>query len=294
MATLAAHQVGRWRRETAGRGLGAGCRSQSCRPSAHRLLLRSPTSSHYFVNLTNARAALPSLLRPQHPPSCSATSGCLVLSLTPQLKQEELQLLRPVAARGQRETKKQALKRALRLQRAGVNLPSNVRLIQERERPQEPPRAGGSEEEEEGSQDEDGGDSSSDGGASDSDGEAPSPRAPVGPAAKRQRVAGCAAAGTQQQQQQQIMPGAGDAQHAGMAGPRPQDEEQQRAQAAAALREAALSTKLQLGIAEGRDDEAEGGPQPGQRPGGGAMPAGPGGRPRVVHLQRRPEIEQVR
>ena len=43
-----------------------------------------------------------------------------------QLKAEELQLLRPVASRGQKETKRQALKRALQLERAGLQVGRGV------------------------------------------------------------------------------------------------------------------------------------------------------------------------
>ncbi len=202
-----------------------------------------------------------------------------------QLKQEELQLLRPVAARGQRETKKQALRRALQLQRAGVDLPTNVRLFQERERPQGLPQGTQSEEGSESGEEEEGSSASSSG--SDSDAEGPARGKPAGPVAKKQRTAGESAAAAPQQQQQQA--GLGAAQPAAAA-----DKQRQQAAAAAALREAALSTKRQLGITEGRDEDAEGGPQPGQQPGRGAMPAGPGGKPRVVIVQRRPEIQQVR
>ncbi|GAB4819939.1 hypothetical protein N2152v2_006985 [Parachlorella kessleri] len=49
-----------------------------------------------------------------------------------QLKAEELQLLRPVASLGQKETKRQALRRALQLERAGLPVPKGARLLQER------------------------------------------------------------------------------------------------------------------------------------------------------------------
>ena len=46
---------------------------------------------------------------------------------------DELSLLRPTSSRGQRETKKDALSRALKLERAGVQVDTDVRLIQEKE-----------------------------------------------------------------------------------------------------------------------------------------------------------------
>lgn len=210
-----------------------------------------------------------------------------------QLKQEELQLLRPVAQRGQRETKKQALKRALQLQRAGVSLPSDVQLLQERERPAAAMGEAESDDVSSGSDDEDeeeeeqqqlqqqrGGQMAGSDSGSDSDGEG------VTPAAKRQRTAGA------QQQSQQAPKAAA----AAAAGTPPQAEQQAAASAAeqkrqaAALRQAAEATKAQLGVSQQRDEEF---PQQAQRAGQG-MPAGPGGQPRVVMVQRRPEIQQVR
>lgn len=49
-----------------------------------------------------------------------------------QLNSEQLSMLRPTAARGQRETKKEALRRALKLQRAGVQFDDDVQLLRER------------------------------------------------------------------------------------------------------------------------------------------------------------------
>ena len=207
-------------------------------------------------------------------------------TLPPQLKQEELQLLRPVAARGQRETKKQALKRALALQRAGVSLPSDVRLLQERERPAVAMGEEGSssDEEEEGSGSEEGS------GGSGSEGEEEQP------AAKKQRRTGA------EQQQQQQQPPAAQAAAAGKAQAKPARQQvtaeaaaaqaaAQQQRAAAALREAAAAAKAQLGVSEQRDEEFPAQQAQQARQG---MPAGPGGQPRVVMVQRRPEIQEVR
>ena len=289
MATLAAHQVGRrqggWLQRAPLRALRAGVASpevviqdssrSQCLHSHAATLILSPPHVH--------RCPLCCCCPCSHTVSLTPCASCCPRLL--QLKQEELQLLRPVAARGQRETKKQALRRALQLQRAGVDLPTNVRLLQERDRPQGPPQEEESEEE---SEDEDEEGSGSSGG--ESEGEGPAPGTQAGPPAKKQRTAGSAAEVAQQQQQRQRQQQAGLA----GAGQAAATAKQQQQQAAAALREAALSSKRELGIAEGRDDEAEGGPQPGQRPGRGAMPAGPDGKPRVVIVERRPEIQQVR
>jgi ATP-dependent RNA helicase DHX37/DHR1 len=48
-----------------------------------------------------------------------------------QLGAAEMELLRPMASRGQRDTKRQALRRALRLERAGVGPPPGARLYKE-------------------------------------------------------------------------------------------------------------------------------------------------------------------
>jgi ATP-dependent RNA helicase DHX37/DHR1 len=48
-----------------------------------------------------------------------------------QLGTAEMELLRPMASRGQRDTKRQALRRALRLERAGVGPPLGARLYKE-------------------------------------------------------------------------------------------------------------------------------------------------------------------
>lgn len=49
-----------------------------------------------------------------------------------QLVGDQLGLLRPASARGQKETKKEGLRRALQLHRAGIDLPSDVRLFKKR------------------------------------------------------------------------------------------------------------------------------------------------------------------
>ena len=224
-------------------------------------------------------------------------TSCLPSCHPVQLKQEELQLLRPVAQRGQRETKKQALKRALQLQRAGVSLPSDVQLLQERERPAAAMGEAESDDASSGSDDEDeeeeeqqqqrqrGAEMAGSDSGSELDGEG------AAPAAKRQRIAG---AQQQVRQAVQQLPKAAAATAAG----KPQQAEQQAAASAAAeqkrqaaaLREAAEATKAQLGVSQQRDEEF---PQQAQRAGQG-MPAGPGGQPRVVMVQRRPEIQEVR
>lgn len=207
-----------------------------------------------------------------------------------------------MAQRGQRETKKQALKRALQLQRAGVSLPSDVRLLQERDRPAaamgEDESSGSSSESEEEEEKEEqqqqrqqqGGarmQSSSSGSESEEEGAAP--------ASKRQRTAGTQQQGAQLAQPAPKQP-AKAAAAAGM--PPAQQAEQQAAAAAAegkrqaaALRQAAEAAKAQLGVSEQRDEEFPA--QQAQRAGQG-MPAGPGGQPRVVMVQRRPDIQEVR
>lgn len=216
------------------------------------------------------------------PPPCPPPAPPFI----PQLKAEELQLMRPVATQGQRETKKQLLKRALQLQRAGVNLPSSVRLLEERERPEQMP----SEEEESSSE----GDSSEDeavegGSGSESDGGGAKANGGK-PPTKKQRtgLAPATAASSAQQQRQQ----------GAAAVPKGTQQQQEQAAAAdlkrqsAALREAMVASKVELGISEARDDEP-GLQLAGSRAGAG-MPAGPGGTPRVVIVQRRPEIQEVR
>lgn len=200
-----------------------------------------------------------------------------------QLNQEQLQLLRPVAARGQRETKKQALRRALQLERAGVSLPSSVRLYQERQRPQTPPPGASSEED-------DGADS--DGSGSSSDGEDPTGGVAARPASKKQRTlpgetkraAGHPAQAAPVQQQQQPKPPTGESVDE-------QEAAARRKQQADELRRAARDAKLELGVSDRQDDDEDGRPSARGPLGRQAAPAG---KPRVVLVERRPEIQAVR
>ena len=246
---------------------------------------------------TGCLAAAPRRACPACPPFCRLIPLARSHSAPPpsidlQLKAEELQLLRPVATQGQRETKKQALKRALQMQRAGLELPSSSRLLQERDRPTAPQQ---SEEEGDGSEGESGSGSGS-GSSSESDGEpaAPGEASEGRPPAKKQRTGGAPAAA----------PAAPAAKVASAAPPQQQakqtQQEQQAAAAAklrrqaAALRAAAVETKQQLGIEEGRDEEAGAAAAAAAAVRKSTLPAGPDGKPRVVVVQRRPEIEAVR
>ena len=199
--------------------------------------------------------------------------------------------MRPVATRGQRETRKQSLKRALQLQRAGLELPAGVRLYQERGQPQ-PMQESSSEDEGEDASSGSDGDGDGDDSGSDA-GRGGKGAAAAGPAAKKQR--------TGQAPQPVLAPP-----------PPPQAAQQQRQAMSAAqqaaeakrqallVRQVATDTKQQLGISDKRDEEVFPGQQQQEAATAAARAArqgagqGPGSKPRVVVVQRRPEIEAVR
>ncbi|KAL4857499.1 ATP-dependent RNA helicase DEAH13 [Chlorella vulgaris] len=199
-----------------------------------------------------------------------------------QMKQEDLQLLRPMTSQGQRETKKQALKRALQLHRAGVDLPSEVRLFQERQRPD-------SDDELQGEAEVDGEDeavASSSGSDSDLD------RQHGGSTAAAAVAEGSAAAGPPAKKQRTAAPlpapppSAAEAEAAVL---QQQADAKRRVQV---MRQAAVQAKQEMGISDQRDEEH---PRPQQPPPPLQQQAkGPGGKPRVVLVERRPEIQAVR
>ena len=61
-----------------------------------------------------------------------------------QMTGDQLGLLRSVSSLGHKDSKKEALRRALQLQRAGIDVPSDVQLFKERKTPREAEEDGGS------------------------------------------------------------------------------------------------------------------------------------------------------
>lgn len=219
-------------------------------------------------------------------PACTLLFGParrrLHASAALQMKQEDLQLLRPMTSQGQRETKKQALKRALQLHRAGVDLPSEVRLFQERQRPD-------SDDELQGEAEVDGEDEAV---ASSSDSDSDLDRQHGGSTAAAAVAEGSAAAGPPAKKQRTAAPlpapppSAAEAEAAVL---QQQADAKRRVQV---MRQAAVQAKQELGISDQRDEEH---PRPQQPPPPLQQQAkGPGGKPRVVLVERRPEIQAVR
>jgi ATP-dependent RNA helicase DHX37/DHR1 len=261
--------------------------------------------------------------RAPHQPKCCRSNLCrwpLCVQVLQALSQHQLdakglQLLRPVSSRGQKETKRQALKRALQLERAGIQVPAEARLLQER--PSRGADSGsssgsdseGEEEEEEGEEGEeeerraaaglgraatgsmpparsDGGSSSSSStGESGSEGEEDSEVEDAGqalPVAKKPRLTG-AAASRAGHAAAAAPAGAGAGATAGAG----QLAEQRRRQ-----KQAAEAIKHELGVRPAgveEEEDAAAARRRGQQGMGAA-----GGQARVVMVQRRPEIEAVR
>jgi ATP-dependent RNA helicase DHX37/DHR1 len=209
-----------------------------------------------------------------------------------QLGTAALGLLRPVATRGQRDSKKQALRRELALQRAGIDLPPDSQLFkQQRARASAGAPGGGSD-----------GDDSGSGSGSDSDVELEgskyaAAKAPRGGGQQAPAAAAARGHGSPSSGDDRGSSSSSSSEDEG-AGKQPAKRQKTSPPPAAAdagalrlqARQALELARRELGAAGERPDDPDDGPPPGPPP---AVPPAPGPA-RVVHVRRPPAIEEAR
>jgi ATP-dependent RNA helicase DHX37/DHR1 len=179
-----------------------------------------------------------------------------------QLSPAQLGLLRSISTQGQRETKKQALRRALGMQRAGMSAPEGSRLVQEGRSPQES-EDDSEDDEEDDMQESSGSEEEAPAVASGRPGRATGSAPSNAPTAKRQKL--------------------GNAPEA----PPTVDIASQ----ARALREEAQRARHELGLdGDNNEEDSDSKLLPLRQP--SAVPAS--GPPRIVHISRPPAIEASR
>lgn len=202
---------------------------------------------------------------------------------------DQLGLLRPVSALGQKDSKKAALRRALQLQRAGIDVPSDVQLYKERGNPEEDGGSDSSEEEEE------------DVGRSGAIKSAPKgfqaqKKAPAKPE-QESSDDDDSDAFSGDEGEEEVLPSAKRLKKSDDGVAAKKATAASAAVAAAQLRQAVDQAKSELGdvlMRDDDDDEEGGGLISGKFPSRSLLGQPPNAPPRVVLVQRKPEIEAVR